>query len=131
MQSALNNLDSEMKLERYLLIESILEAGGKFESGSYVLRNRNGLPHRDDGPAIIRTDGRQYWYRNGKQHRDDGPAVILSDGTHCWYRNGKLHRENGPAIICPDGAQEWYRYDMRIYPTLPIRPRPKAGIPRS
>jgi len=45
--------------------------------------------------------------------------------------NGKLHRENGPAIICPDGAQEWYRCDMRIYPTLPIRPRPKAGPSRS
>lgn len=67
-----------MKLELYGLIESLLEAGGKFEleaggkydEGRYVLRNRNGKLHRDDGPAIIHPDGRQFWYRNGQRRRE-------------------------------------------------------------
>jgi hypothetical protein len=97
-----------MKLELYGLIESLLEAGGKFANGKYVVRNGNGELHRDDGPAAIYPDGRQYWYRNGDLHREDGPAVIYSNGTHKWHRNGKLHREDGPAIIYPDGTQSWH-----------------------
>jgi len=54
-----------MKLDIWEAILSILEAGGKFEDGRYVVRNRNGYPHREDGPAVIHPDGRQHWYRNG------------------------------------------------------------------
>jgi hypothetical protein len=81
-----------MKLEIYGLIQSLLEAGGKFEDGRYILRNGNGERHRKDGPAVIYPDGRQYWYRNGTFHRDDGPAVILPDGKSSWYLNGKIYR---------------------------------------
>jgi len=31
---------------------------------------------------------------NGKRHREDGPAVIFSNGTKEWYRNGKQHLED-------------------------------------
>jgi len=81
-----------MKLELYGLIQSILEAGGEFIDGTYFLRNRAGQCHRDDGPAIIRPDGRQEWYRNGQCHRDDGPAVIYPDGRQYWYLDGKKQR---------------------------------------
>ncbi len=64
--------------------------------------------HRDDGPAVIRTDGAQLWYQHGKWHRDDGPAIIEPDGTRAWYQHGKLHRDDGPAAIFSDGTQEWY-----------------------
>ena len=88
-----------MKLELYGLIQSLLDAGGKFENSRYVVRNSNGLPHREDGPARIYPDGSQEWYRNGQLHRDDGPAVICTDGTLYWYRHGH-----------------------RIYPTSPTPP---------
>jgi len=29
---------------------------------------------------------------NGKLHREDGPAMIWTDGTKEWYREGKLYR---------------------------------------
>jgi hypothetical protein len=85
-----------MKLELYGLIQSLLEAGGKFDYDMYVVRNGN-----------------------GELHRDDGPAVICTDGTKKWYRNDKLHREDGPAVICTDGTLYWYRHGHRIYPTSP------------
>ena len=50
---------------------------------------KNGLLHRDDGPAVIYPDGRQEWWKEGSGHRDDGPAVICTSGTHYWYKDGK------------------------------------------
>ena len=52
------------------------------------LNNQDEL-HREDGPAIVRPDGSEEWYRNGMRHRDDGPAIIHPDGKEEWYRNGK------------------------------------------
>lgn len=108
-----------MKLELYGLIQSILEAGGKIESGRYILRNGNGELHRDDGPALITPNGTQHWYRNGELHRDDGPAVVYPDGSRDWYRNGRRHRDDGPALIYPDGRKHWYIDGTRIYSTDP------------
>lgn len=73
---------------------------------------KQGKLHREDGPAIISGNqhGERRWYINGELHRDDGPAVILSDGTKRWYQNGLLHRDNDlPAIERPDGTLEWYK----------------------
>ena len=67
----------------------------------------NGLRHREDGPAVIYSNGTQEWYFNGKLHREDGPAVI-SKSYDAWYINGKKHRENGPAVIWTNGDQVWY-----------------------
>ena len=35
-------------------------------------------------------DGTKEWYRDGKLHREDGPAVERSNGTKEWYRDGIL-----------------------------------------
>ena len=64
--------------------------------------------HREDGPAMIFSDGSQYWYKNGYLHREDGPAEIYPDGTQEWYINGERHREDGPAVISTNGRQYWY-----------------------
>lgn len=60
-----------------------------------------GLPHREDGPAEIWTDGTQRWYQNGKPHREDGPAQIYPSGTQYWYRNGRAAPRRWP---CSDPA---------------------------
>jgi len=72
---------------------------------------QNGKLHREDGPAIISNDGTQFWYQNGKQHREDGPAFIGLDGTQIWRQNGKHHREDGPVIIRSNGYKAWYQND--------------------
>jgi len=69
--------------------------------------------HREDGPAVIRADGKRRWYRNDKLHREDGPAVIYANGEQHWYQNGVLHRLDGPAIMKPNGRREWYQYGRR------------------
>ncbi len=75
-------------------------------------RNKQGEPHRDDGPAVIETDGTRWWYQRNERHRDDGPAMINADGIRSWWQHGKLHRDDGPAVISADGTQErWYRCD--------------------
>ena len=57
-------------------------------NGTQIWKNDKGGRHREDGPAVICSDGTQYWYINGKLHREDGPARIYSDGEQYWYING-------------------------------------------
>jgi hypothetical protein len=57
----------------------------------------------------IFPSGSQFWYKNGQLHREDGPAVERSDGSKNWYLNGQLHREDGPAVESKD-LHEWYQY---------------------
>ena len=57
------------------------------------------------------SDGSKYWhdwYLNDQRHREDGPAVERSDGYKEWWLNNKLHREDGPAVECRDGNKAWY-----------------------
>jgi hypothetical protein len=73
-----------------------------------VYKNEKGLLHREDGPAIEKSDGHKEWYLNGKQHRIDGPAVIFANGDKYWYQNGESHRLDGPAQEYIYGHKEWY-----------------------
>ncbi|WP_277023318.1 hypothetical protein [Aurantimonas coralicida] len=78
---------------------------------------RNGVLHRDDGPASTEVypdyDGPErhlHWYRDGVLHQDDGPAVIggrETNGDYEWWRNGRKHREEGPAVINTVQSFEW------------------------
>lgn len=77
------------------------------QNGSKTEYWEDGKLHRDDGPAVINTNGLSFWYKHGKIHRDGGPAVDWGDGDQTWYKNGVYHREDGPAI---DWSKEkaWY-----------------------
>ena len=57
--------------------------------GTVRYRNSDDQLHREDGPAVERSDGSRMWYLNGKLHREDGPAVERPNGTRFWYRNGE------------------------------------------
>lgn len=41
-------------------------------------------------------------------HREDGPAVIYSNGTKRWYIDGLLHRIDGPAVEWATGQKQWF-----------------------
>lgn len=68
----------------------------------------HGKVHREDGPAVIISNGTQAWFLNDEKHRANAPAVIFGNGTTEWWVNGQLHRENGPAASYPDGMTKWY-----------------------
>ncbi len=70
---------------------------------------KEGLWHREDGPAVEFSDGEKWWYKEGKRHRVDGPAVECFDGTKQWFLHGNLHREDGPAVEFSNGDKVWYK----------------------
>jgi len=53
-----------------------------------------------------RLEGKRSWRRNGVLHREDGPAHRHHLGDF-WYYNGKLHREDGPAMKSAVGEKHW------------------------
>lgn len=69
---------------------------------------KDGKRHREDGPAIIYTNGTIIWYLNGEKHRIGGPAVEYGNGQKKWYQDGELHREDGPSIEYPGGHKSYY-----------------------
>lgn len=72
--------------------------------------------HNENGPAITRPGGEQWWYLNGQLHRVGGPAVIIPNRVQYWYLNGNFHNDNGPAIMYSDGATEYYQHGTKINP---------------
>ena len=54
---------------------------------------------------VVNKSGTQEWYKNGLLHREDGPAVVYLIGIREWYQNGRLHRVDGPAC---EGSKCWY-----------------------
>lgn len=60
-------------------------------------------------------DGWKMWFdEQGKLDRPDGPAVVKPDGTEFYYRQGNLHRVEGPAIVRPIGYSEHWIEGMKI-----------------
>jgi len=64
--------------------------------------------HREDGPALIESDGSTFWYRYGLCHRVGAPAIEISNGRKEWFLYGKRHREDGPAVIDAYGNKRWF-----------------------
>lgn len=75
-----------------------------------------GQRHRVDGPAVIYPDGTEEWFFMGLSHREDGPAFTDSSGVFIWYFKGKIHREDGPAVIDSDNKKEWWLRGKKITP---------------
>jgi hypothetical protein len=79
----------------------------------------NGKLHRDDGPAYEDTK-QEHWYKNGLRHRENGPAIITKDGKEpTYYRDGQLHRDDGPAYVDVAKTQHWYKKGVRHCATGP------------
>lgn len=83
---------------------------------TYEIWHKNGVRHRDNGPAFIVTDetGKvtfQSWYQHGQKHRDNNlPAVEDFSQDKVWqeyYQHGKYHRVGGPATSIGKN-QYWY-----------------------
>lgn len=80
------------------------------KNGNKCWYDENNLLHNEDGPAVLHTDGSQFWFIHGNRHRLDGPAVQFSGGTEYWYIDDLLHREDGPAVEYHDGHNDGHKY---------------------
>lgn len=83
-----------------------------------VLYYKNGLLHRDNGPALINSH-QECYYQHGAKHRegdlpalihfikhDSGSKEILSQE---YFQNNVHHREHGPALMWSSGSYQHYR----------------------
>ena len=61
------------------------------------IKNTNYLPDNFTG-YYIHERGNVKYFKNGLYHREDGPAIIKPSGTKEWLVKDKLHRIGGPAI---------------------------------
>lgn len=64
-------------------------------NGGYCTKywSKYGKLHREgDLPSVISYDGTQYWYKNGVSHRDVGPAILFPNGKELYYVIGKQYR---------------------------------------
>jgi len=86
------------------------------KAGGTKCWTRDGLYHRNDGPAIIYPNGTKKWYINGEQHRVNDPAIEWASGNNEWWVNDKLHREDGPAIENPSAVGSNKRYYLKGKP---------------
>lgn len=58
--------------------------------GLQLYTNVDEDPHREDGPAVIYSNGQQEWWFNGKRHRSDGPAIIGNGFQEWWLNNNRI-----------------------------------------
>jgi hypothetical protein len=73
-------------------------------------------------------NGTKKWFTHGKLNREDGPAVVWSDGSEAWYKHDKLHRIGGPAKTKPDGSKEWWQEGQLHRLDGPAIERPSAPV---
>ena len=90
---------------------------------------RNGVRHREEGPAYEEPNGIKEWYIDGKRHRKGGPAAELPDGTKWWYLDGVLHREDGPSYENPNGDKGWWLNGENIHPETLVDLWLERGVP--
>jgi len=74
---------------------------GRYATGRGYVYIRNGLKHRERGPAETRNDGYEAWYFLGRLHRVGGPAVTYASGKQEWWENGKLLKSVDPSRPAP------------------------------
>jgi hypothetical protein len=67
------------------------------------------LKYRVDISPITGT--RRYYNSANQLHRDEGPAVIYTNGIVSWWQDGQLHRIDGPAV--ERGSQgRWFLFGV-------------------
>lgn len=54
-----------------------------------ILYMRNGVPDREDGPAVLAANGNVLWMQKGQLHRENGPAALI-DGVATFALNGQI-----------------------------------------
>lgn len=77
-------------------------------------RNSEGNKHRIYGPAYVSKKYKtEEWYKNGMRHRENGPAFIHNN-NRVWFYEDKLHRLDGPAVVELGGPKQYWIHGQRM-----------------
>jgi len=61
------------------------------------------------GNGLVDNGNTKIYLKNGQKHRLNGPAEIRGDGYEAWFKEGVLNRLGGkPAVTHPDGTKEYW-----------------------
>ncbi len=64
-----------------------------FDYYEYYYLNNSGRKHRLDGPSLKNLFGDKIWFKNGLWHRENGPAQEWYDGQKRYYLDGYPYPE--------------------------------------
>lgn len=101
-----------------------------------VIYTKDGVLHREDGPAYMETyrwegatESNEAFFIDGEMHRDgDLPAYRSADTNYHWMKHGLPHRIGGPALIRKFGRnvfggktfeEGWYLDGIKQIPSAP------------
>lgn len=92
---------------------------------------RNGVLHREDGPAVLYPNGDAYFYLDGLLHRERKPCVVLAGGGRSWCLYGVPYREDGgPVVVSKDGKKLWYSETDGLVSWIPAANQKRPEPPR-
>lgn len=77
---------------KVLIAEKCEAFGLALEKGDVITINEhNKLHSHNDEPSVVRCEGMDLmWHKNGVLHRDRGPAWIMDSGKTRYFIDGKL-----------------------------------------
>lgn len=66
---------------------------------------QDGKEHNENGPWITNPKGliKEEWKYWGQLHNLNGPSIVFSDGRKYWYAFNRRHNYHGPWTITSDG----------------------------
>jgi len=101
----------------------IAKFSGVVEFNNRIIFFKEGIKHREDGPAVESLNGYKEWRIDGVLHRLDGPAFEDINGHKEWWVSGLLHRIDGPAVESSDGRNHWWIDGKNYNSTILLRLR--------
>jgi len=89
-------------------IDDLVADGAGVKEAKTVLYMRNGVPDREDGPAVLAANGNVLWMQKGQLHRDNGPAAMI-DGQPTFALEGKAltAKEFGQRMGLGEPGKDW------------------------
>ncbi len=58
--------------------------------------------------GVVKFLNNYYWFVNGIRHREDGPAVIFSNGSKYWWLNGwSYFQEEWFNVLTPEQKEKF------------------------
>lgn len=101
--------DQGISKDRFDRIVSESDIKCEKRHGNYnisIYKKGTDVYHCEDMPSHINSTSKT-WYKNGIMHRDDGPAFENIYGTKYWVSDGFYHRLDGPAYINGNHSEYW------------------------
>lgn len=110
---------------------SMNKNGWEITKDGRKLHYKDGLLHREDGPAVVSPNGDVFFYQNGQLHREGKPCSVMADGARAWCLYGIPYREDDGPVVIANGKRLWYSDFDGLVDWIPLtkqkRPSPPAA----